>query len=231
MSTASLDAVTCPSCGHGWQVVVYRGLRIARLPHVREAILRGDWQVFGCPGCGTRVQVHRYPVVYTDFPRGIYIAVEGSTADVDAALARHRAAFDDCFTFGPEVAEELGSGLSPRLVFGMAALREKLLLMEGGLDDVVVEAVKGDLLTEEGLAVDTVELRLLTVLPGGHLLFARLPPFVRSDAELAVVPPRRPIGFSTVPAWKVDRRAADRVRLLEDWPKLRDGWVIDVGLR
>ena len=207
---------------------MYRGLRIARLPHVREAILRGDWQVYACPSCGARTQVHRYPVVYTDFPRGIYVAVEAATAEVEPALARHREAFDACFTLGPEVAEALGGSLSPRLVFGMPALREKLLVMEGGLDDVVIEAVKGDLLAAEGVPLDSVELRLLTVLPGGHLMFARFPPVVRSDA--AVVPARVPSGFSTVPSWKVEHRAADRARLFEDWPTLRDGWVVDIGL-
>lgn len=233
MSTAEMEDIECLACQRSWAVPIYRGLRIGALPHVRAALLRGDWQIFTCPRCGARVQAHRYPVIYTDFPRGIYIAVEAVGADPAAALAAHKSAFDACFTLGPDVAEELGQSLRPRLVFGIGALREKLLILEGGLDDVSLEAVKGDVLRAEGLGTGDVELRLLTVLDGGHLLLAKVAP-VRPDPDqpggLRLAPARAPLGFVTVQRWRYDRRVSDRAALLQDWPQLRDGWIVDLSV-
>lgn len=231
MSTADTERLVCPACRHAWSEVVYRGLHISRIPHVREEILAGTWQTWPCPACGRRVRVNHSPVVYTDFPNQVYIAVEGrGHDDVADAVARHRGVFDAAFTFGPPVAEELGQSLRPRLVFGLPALREKLVLLDAGLDDHVVEAAKGDHLRDLGLDPAEVQVRVTAVADGGHLLVVHLapdPPAVDVDGVEAVQaePPR---AFDTILAPVVARRAAARARIADDYPWLGRDWLVDV---
>lgn len=218
-----MAALACPACAERFDVALFRGMRIGRLPDVRRAILMRTFEVFDCPCCGARVQAHHTPLVYTDFARFQYIAVEGrGSADVGAALARHRAAFDHAFLFGPDLAEELGRQVAPRLVFGLGALREKLVLADAGLDDRVVEAVKGDLLREAGLAPQQAQLRVEEVLDGGHLLCARLGPEGAGPTPV--------MGWVTATADRVARRAARRESIGDDWPRLGRDWVVDLHL-
>ena len=62
-------------------------------------------------------------------------------------------------------AQEIGRDLQTRLVFGWAALREKLLLAENNLDDVTFELVKIALLRgmEQPPLSNDSELRLVTL--------------------------------------------------------------------
>jgi len=46
----------------------------------------------------------------------------------------------------PPMVREWGKGLELRAVFGLAALREKVLLSDAGIDDAWVEALKLDLM-------------------------------------------------------------------------------------
>lgn len=231
MSTVELQALRCPACAHDWQHPLYRGLHITRLPAVRKAILDGTWQLLTCPACGIRVQATRLPLIYTDFAHPTYIAVEGrGHADWRARVQEHQQTFDTCFTFGPPDAEALGSHLQPRLVFGLGALREKLQILDAGLDDRVVEALKADLLAEAGLRCADAQLRIAAFLPGGHLMFVRLPP---SGAErpladgIDVVPPLAPLDYVTTPQRRYARRAEQRARIADDHPHLRADWVVD----
>lgn len=231
MSTVELQPVRCPACAHDWQHPLYRGLHITRLPAVRAAILDGSWQVLRCPACGTAVQAMRLPLIYTDFAHQTYIAVEGrGHADWRARVTAHQQVFDACFTFGPPDAEALGGSLQPRLVFGIGALREKLQILDAGLDDRVVEALKADLLAEAGLRCTDAQLRLAAILPGGHLMFAQLPPSgaaVPLTDAVEVVPPLVPLDHVTAPQRRYARRAEQRARIADDHPHLRTDWVVD----
>jgi hypothetical protein len=223
VSTREVATIACPKCAERFDIALFRGLRIGRLPDVRRAILARSFEVFSCPACHAVVQAHQAPLVYTDFARFQYVAVEArGPADLAAVLARHREAFDRAFLFGPAVAEELARQLVPRLVFGLGALREKLLLSDAGLDDRVVEAVKGDLLAEAGLTPQAAQLRVEEVLDGGHLLCARLGPEGGGPTPVQ--------GWMTARAERVTRRAARRDAISDDYPWLRTDWVVDLHL-
>src|SRR5262249_22561095 len=125
-----------------------------------------------------------------------------------------------------------GNRFKRRLVFGFRALREKLVLWDAGLDDRVVEAVKGDLLREDDQAPRDVVLRIARVLDGGHLLFALYEP-VRPPEGLApeepwVCKPPAPHDFMTAPAAMYAARAAEPSRIERDYPWLHDDWLIDL---
>lgn len=231
MSTWEPWSLSCPECRTVQTVPLLKGIHISRLPDVRRAILDGSFQTFDCPGCARRIQVEA-STVCTDFPHHDYMGLEvRGTRDWRAARARHLAIFDSCFTFGPDPVAELGSGLRTRLVFGNAALREKLLLWEHGLDDRVVEALKGECLALRGLGPTDEELRVSQILEGGHLVFARMEPAELRDLpprELVPISPYKVLGFETVPAPDYERRQLSAGKILRDWPALGDDWVVDL---
>src|SRR5213078_3587859 len=181
MTTFRIHPVSCPSGGHRFEVEIAHGLHLTRLPTIRERLIDGSFQVYACPACRESA-LYEATVVYTDFERGEYVAAETpSSASWQTALSRHQTVFRDCFESGPPIAQEMGAKFKRRVVFGFRALREKLVLWDAGLDDRIVEAVKGDLLAEEGESPSGVVLRIARVLDGGHLLFAAYAPVQLPD--------------------------------------------------
>lgn len=232
MSTFRRYDATCPACEHRFPVDLARGLHITRLPHIREQLRAGRFQVYECPACRSPA-VFEATVVYTDFERHEYIACETvASASWQAAIARHQTVFRDCFEHGPPIAQEMGKAFKRRLVYGFRALREKIVLWDAALDDRAVEAVKGDLLKEEGEGPRDVVLRISRVLDGGHLLFSVHDPIRRPDD----VPPGAPLvmalppahDFLTAPAAMYAARAAEPSGIARDYPWLADDWLVDV---
>lgn len=233
MSTFRPHTVACPACARPMDVHLLEGMHITRIPDVRAAILDGTFHVFGCPGCGHRFVVE-VPAIYTDFPSWQYVAVDvGRPPELGPVKAKHRRVFDECFTLGPPAAQELALSMRTRLVFGYPALREKLLLWDAGLDDRVVEGLKGDLLRREGLGPGAEEIRVVAVLDGGHLVCARLeaaPPGAPGEADVYTRAVQRVLDFVTFPAEAYQRALLRRGELVGSWPWLADEWLVDIAV-
>jgi hypothetical protein len=126
----------------------------------------------------------------------------------------------------------MGARFKRRVVFGYRALREKLVAWDSGLDDRVVEAVKGDLLRADGVEPSDVVLRVARVLDGGHLLFAVHDPSPipgeRPAAQPFVyaLPPAH--DFMTATAAMLTARARDASGIERDYPWLQDDWFVDL---
>lgn len=174
MSTWEPHVFDCPTCGEPIRAQLLKGMHITRLPEVKAAIRDGTFQVFVCEGCNTPTHVEK-PTIYTDFEAGHYIGVElPDTPDWAEAKQRHRKVYDQAVLLGPPVAADLASRMRHRIVFGLRALREKVLAWDAGLDDALVEVAKLELLRASGTPVEAEELRLVAVLPPEeHLMFAR----------------------------------------------------------
>jgi hypothetical protein len=232
MSTFYGHDLACPACGHLFRVELVRGIHITRLPWARAQILEGTFQAFRCPPCGEPITVSG-SIVYTDFHLHHYVAVESAgRVTWQAAVLRHRSAFADSFDGGPPIAQEMGRRFTRRVVYGLPGLREKLMLWDAGLDDVVVEAVKGDLLAGLGLGPTEAVLRVAGVLEGGHVIFARFeprPPPDRIDGQPLVTRGVKPVDFETAPRALYQRRAEDRGSITRDYPWLQDDWFVDIG--
>jgi hypothetical protein len=223
LSAYDVHDLACPGCATRYPVSILQGIHSARLPGVRPSILDGTFQAFPCPGCGSVNRVDT-PSIYADFDRGHYLALEPASEGRSwrAKKGRHVKTFDACFTFGPPVAEDLASAMRHRLVFGPAALREKVVLWDAGLDDRVVEALKGDLLGRRRVPMSQELLRVSTIIEGGHLLFTRLAP--PADASK----PATLLGHETATGRAYERRLLDSSRIPQDYPWLSDDWLIDV---
>jgi hypothetical protein len=155
---------TCLKCGTEAEIELAASVNADRRADLREAILDRSFQATDCPSCGTRMRLPAH-LSYTDQQRGQWILVDAPEALQNAAAVEDeaRTAFADLY--GPQAtdaAQELGRELTPRLVFGRPALREKLLCREYGLDDITLELLKIAILRNvPGSPLsDTTELRL-----------------------------------------------------------------------
>jgi len=138
-----------------------------RRPDFRDAILNDDFQDMTCGACEKNFRLQPN-FNYLDAGRGQWIA--GMPA---AQMPGYLAVEDEVATLfdqsygskAPAAARSVGDELDVRLTFGWPAIREKLLVREHDLDDVVLEMLKLDLLRRmpsAPLAPGT-ELRLVDV--------------------------------------------------------------------
>ena len=144
MSMFITQSVNCPSCNHGFDIEVVESVNADRRPDLREEIIAGTFQVQSCPECDAEFRVD--PLFnYLDMANGVWIAAFplsdlGNWVEKEDEANRTFAAAYGADAPGP--AREIGEMLEVRLVFGWAALREKIYLAAEGMDDVTIELTK-----------------------------------------------------------------------------------------
>jgi hypothetical protein len=208
-------------------VRVLKGMHITRLPEQRAAILRGDLQRAQCAACGVGFR-YEAQSIYTDFSRYEYVAVEPPQGgDWRALRAHHIGVFDRTFQMGPAVASDLAGGVCPRLVFGLGALREKLLCWDAGLDDRVLELCKASWCAREGVETSSTLLRLEAVLDGGHMMLAVLEPSVRvGDAGVFSLPKLK--ARAVIQKDQIEKLHRRQTTLIAEVPWLKEPWLVDL---
>jgi CpXC protein len=147
MSTFAAAQVPCPHCARIDERSIALTVNATRTPAYRAAVLDGTFQRFVCAGCAAPFVVEE-PFLYLELGRKLLIAC--APVDEEAHWPRYeRMALErfeeDLGSGAPAVARQLGEGVRLRAVFGLAALREKLVCFEAGLDDAVLEAFKLEL--------------------------------------------------------------------------------------
>jgi CpXC protein len=175
MSTFALRTVQCPNCHDTRDREVATSINASRSPARRDEILSGTFQVFTCEVCG-------HPIVYTgefpylDLDRRQFIGVFPSAweTDWDRYEARAETAFGRTLgTEAPSVAQSLASDVAVRCVFGLPALREKLIAADERFDDRLVEAFKLSLFeTVAGLPFEAGRRPRLVAADADTLVFA-----------------------------------------------------------
>lgn len=168
MSRFVPEEVSCPCCGDRRERSVYRSVNAERSPRLRAAIVADEFQRVECPACGLSFAIGS-PFIYVDGARREWFAVY-SRADraswralEDASELAFQAAAGPR---APAAVRPLFAGCVRRTVFGLEALREKIVCRAAGLDDVALELFK---LRAAGLIVGgavlglDVELRLVEV--------------------------------------------------------------------
>ncbi len=148
MSTRYTTDVDCARCGRTNQVAVADSYSVDRLPAVREWVLDRTLMSTAC-ACGQRVEVDK-PLLYSDVARGwwIQIATTDRRPMYEVCEGETRAEFATVFdpsTF-PRAVAAIAERLRVRVVFGREELREKVLCADHGLDDVLVEILKLEVL-------------------------------------------------------------------------------------
>jgi len=134
----------CPNCGTPLRSALVASVNADRRPDLRRDIISGRFQVHACAICDT---VWRLPPTFTymHLAQNQWILAQPpeNLPLWREAEARTLEVFNT--GYGPEAptaAREIGATLRARLVFGWPALREKLLAVDLGLEDVSLELLK-----------------------------------------------------------------------------------------
>ena len=165
MSLFSTRSITCEKCGNVYTMDEVGSINADRRPDLRQAILDDNFQDAVCPECGHSFRLEPL-FTYLDVGRGQWLACyparQMETYHNEEVAAQEM--FDKSYGVdAPKAAQAIGGMLTPRITFGWPAAREKLLLHELGLDDVIVEMTKLDLMRrlEEAPLAPGIELRLV----------------------------------------------------------------------
>lgn len=216
MSTFSRRTVTC-HCGTAFEGEVFDSLHVSRRPDVRDRILEGTFHTFPCPGCGERVVVEAR-LAYTDFPRKHWFTVypridlRHRTEMADFAARAFRATMVDR---APELVRDWAPDMLQRVIFGLASLREKLIIFDANLDDRLIEILKLQLFrTTRRLLFHPDTFLFLSEIESDTLIFDYAPP----GKETVSLPVPRELYVDL--AGRCDA-------LLRDQPWLSDGFVVD----
>ena len=176
MSVFRTVSVACPACAGEVDFELVHSVNADRSPYLRDDILKANFQLQTCPGCGLEFRMDP-EFNYLDLGRSQWIAAlpHAAIAGWAASVAAARENFDESWGRGAsEGARGLGSTLQARVTFGWAALREKLVIRDAGLDDVTVELAKMALIRDARTPpLMSAELRLLDI-EGEELLFGWL---------------------------------------------------------
>jgi hypothetical protein len=191
MSILTADEVACPLCAEKVRFDVARSVNADRRPDLRDAIIDGSFQRETCPHCGTMFRLDPR-ITYLDTGRRQWLLAAPcwDMPEWGSVEKQTRDAFERSYgPGGSAMARAIGRELSVRLVFGWAALREKLVCAEAGLDDATLELLKLSMIdTEEGsLLGDETDLRLIEA-DGATLTIGLLNPVTEALAERITVP-------------------------------------------
>ena len=220
MSLFNTSNLTCTECKTIFPMEVVASINADRRPDLREAIMTSRFQDAVCPECGHTARMQPQ-FSYMDVERGQWLAC--MPAD---EIGTYRKGEEDAkrlfaTIFGdnaPEESREVGESLTPRITFGWPAVREKLLIRNLNLDDVVVEEMKMDLTRrlQSVIVAPGVEMRL-TSLDGDQMRFQ----FVAAANEAVS-------GEFAVDRELYDAIASDQ----EGWGEIRamltDGYFVDM---
>ncbi len=165
MSIFLTVTASCAKCGSETDVDLAASVNADRRPDLRAEILEGRFQATKCRECAELLRLPAH-LTYIDIGRQQWILVQ-STGEIGqwrTHEAEARAIFEQSFGAGmPKFLREMGEGITPRLVFGWAALREKLVAADLALDDATLEMLKISIMRDvRGAPIaDETELRLI----------------------------------------------------------------------
>jgi hypothetical protein len=191
MSVFRTVTINCPACGTAVEFKLALSVNADRRPDLRAAILDGSFQREPCPKCGEAFRPHP-ELTLVDIGRGQWIATYpiaklGHWKELEEQA---RATFSQAYgPQAPAAAREMGAGMRPRITFGWAGLREKLVAADHQLDDVNLELVKLAIVrtSETSPLSNENELRFIDV-EDGKLVLAWLRAQTEQLVEMLKVP-------------------------------------------
>ena len=202
MSIFQLETVPCPKCAASVEVDACYSVNADLRPDLLASTLDGAFQKSTCPACSSEFRLEP-KLTWMDAGRGRWISARPAEELLLWADQEVKAKA----TFA-RISGTLSADVVPRLTFGWAALREKLLLMRRGLDDVAVELVKIAAIRD----LDTVTfsarraLRFID-LRDDALIFAWVDDLAGADSEGLSIPVSTYTAVRTGSGWDPLRRA------------------------
>lgn len=148
MTSYAPRKVSCPRCGHQDSCRLPVAVRAEDEPELVEDLRAGRLRVFACSACEHTYAVDD-PLAWLDFERKHWIVClpaggerSWRTYENDSMTAWR----ESMVTHAPPLVRDMSGGFTVRTVFGLAALRDKVVALHAGLDDAWLEVLKLDLI-------------------------------------------------------------------------------------
>ena len=119
----------CPFCEKQVELTTYPVVDVQKQPELREDILSGEFFRLKCPHCGKRMKIRRQ-VVYVDRDHRFLICLIPSFTENQLREKTWERQDSKCY------------GFTKRIVANVNALKEKILMLENGIDDRAIELCK-----------------------------------------------------------------------------------------
>ncbi|MBQ3417113.1 MAG: CpXC domain-containing protein [Ruminococcus sp.] len=129
MSNVISKDFTCPHCNETTSQRLYISINATNDPQFREDLLSGKLLEFHCENCGYEGRF-AYPLLYNDMKRRFMIYL---IPEIDRFQLEDRALEDDYRNL---------KGITKRICSDFNSFKEKLFVLESGLDDMAVELTK-----------------------------------------------------------------------------------------
>ena len=205
------------------------GMHITRLPEIRSEILRNEFHRYSCSNCEHTNAVEKKSI-YTDFERKHYVGVELPLLNNwQNKVQIHRKAFEQSFLWGPPIAQNMGHSMITRVVFGIRALREKLIIWDAGLDDRIIEIGKKIVLDEANIDTKQNTLRVIKIKNDSQdILFGLYKnPTTQNVQKQNRLTVSKPLDTVTVFQNQITQWHRNSQYLIENHPWARNSWFVD----
>ncbi len=129
MSQSAMQEITCPKCGKKSSFLVWDSINTVEQPEMKAKVRNDEAFRFHCESCGASALLN-YNFLYHQQEDQvlIYVSADGSDAsDMEKLLSQRANAFD---------------GYKKRIVRSYNEFKEKLLILDAGFDDRIVEIIK-----------------------------------------------------------------------------------------
>ncbi len=140
MSLSREEMITCPNCGHQSPFMIWQSVNTMIDPEMKAAVRDLSAFRFICPKCGNQAVIN-YGFLYHQMEDRIMVYY----AETDKDAENFMSAFTKD-TFPEEMKDFLGDFLNDnymiRIVRSQYELREKLEIIDAGLDDRLIEIFK-----------------------------------------------------------------------------------------
>ena len=129
MSKSHIAEITCPKCNCKGEFEVWDSINADLHPDLRDKLFSNDLFMYKCPICGAHIEIC-YGTLYHDMTHKFMLFFDYEKSED--------------FDYSPlQMPEGLGmEGYTFRVVFGLSHLKEKIVILEQGLDDLVIEHMK-----------------------------------------------------------------------------------------
>lgn len=200
----------CGVCQRVLVVPLHQAVHVGSHPELRDDVLAERLHRFPCPGCASPVTIEKM-FAYTDFDRGQWFVVVSPIELPHVEEWREFAA--RAFHSSMAAHAEIAAGMTRRVVFGLASLREKLVASDAGIDDRLLELFKMQLLREIYVSPRAATCHLTRV-EGDTLHFEVIEPGMRRQA--------------TARRTELEQLAQRADELVREWNTLFNGTVVDL---
>lgn len=144
MSHFTSNTMACPACSAAVAFELVHSVNADRMPSLRKSIVDETFQRLTCPKCGSAFRVEP-DFNFVEHGRKLWIAAlpVSRLAQWQEEERAAAAVFEWVYgERGSPFMQRLGHSLTKRVTFGWAALREKLIAVDVGLDDTTLELCK-----------------------------------------------------------------------------------------